>query len=123
VGDIPPHISCLHDTGERRKTACGREIEIWALAPKKDAAVLSAWARHFREHYIADLDLPAMVDGTEFSNAQYLRDVLFPDASKTPGPSAATDFPSPPNGKSARSRHPRTVPHEPGPRALRKGCR
>ena len=63
MGNVPPHISWLYDTGEREITACGREIEIWALAPKDDEAVLSAWARHFRQHYISDEELPAMVDG------------------------------------------------------------
>ena len=93
VGVIPPHISWLHDTGERQKTACGREIEIWALVPQEDAFVLSAWATHFRQHYITDDDLPAMVDGTGLSNADYLRTVLFPDATQPPGPSLrAGDF-------------------------------
>jgi hypothetical protein len=62
-GEAPAHISWLHDTGERLTTACGREIEIWALGHEEDAAVLSAWARHFRQHYISDEDLTAMVDG------------------------------------------------------------
>lgn len=90
---IPPHISWLHDTGERQITACGRQIEIWALAPEADEAVLSAWASHFRQHYISDEDLPAMIDGTGLSKADYLRTVLFPDACNTPGPSLrAGDF-------------------------------
>jgi hypothetical protein len=77
----------LSDTGERQSTACGREIQIWALAPQKDEAVLSAWASHFRQHYIEDSLLPEMVDGTGKSKIEYLRDTLFPDATETPGPS------------------------------------
>jgi hypothetical protein len=87
VGVIPPHVSWLHDTGERRTTACGREIEIWALALEEDEAVLSAWARHFRQHYIGDEELPAMAHGTGLRHADYLRKILFPDALQTPGPS------------------------------------
>jgi len=87
LGVIPPHVSWLHDTGERLITSCGREIEIWALAPEEDKAILSAWARHFRQHYIYDEDLPAMVEGTGLSNSEYLRTTLFPDASQAPGPS------------------------------------
>jgi hypothetical protein len=83
----PPHLSWLRDTGDRQTTACEREIEIWALAPEDDEAVLSAWARHFRQHYISDEELPLMADGTGLSNADYLRKILFPDASQTPGPS------------------------------------
>ena len=93
MGVIPPHVSWLHDTGERQTTACGRQIEIWALAPEENEAVLSAWASHFRQHYISDEDLPAMVDGTGLSNADYLRDTLFPDPSQPPGPSVRSgDF-------------------------------
>lgn len=84
---IPPHISWLHDTGERQTTASGHEVEIWTLSPAGDEKVLSAWARHFRQHYVADDDLPAMVDGTGLSHAEYLRTMLFPDRSQNPGPS------------------------------------
>ena len=69
----PGHLDWLFDTGERRTTACGRKIEIWTLHPKDDVAILSAWAWHFRQHYITDADLPAMVDGTGLSKADYLR--------------------------------------------------
>jgi hypothetical protein len=87
LGIIPPHVSWLRDTGERQRTACGHEIEIWELDPKEDAAVLSAWAKHFRQHYISDQELPAMVNGTGLSNAEYLRKMLFPDATEGLGPS------------------------------------
>jgi hypothetical protein len=93
VAGVPPHVSWLRDTGERQTTACGREIEIWELAPEADEAALSAWARHFRQHYVSDDDLPAMVEGTGRSKTDYLREILFPDASKTPGPSVRSgDF-------------------------------
>ncbi len=87
LGEAPEHIAWLHDTGERQVTACGREIEIWALDLQDDAAILSAWARHIRQHYCSDDDLPAMVDGTGKKPAEYLRTILFPDAKQTPGPS------------------------------------
>lgn len=87
LGNAPEHIAWLTDTGERQTTACGREVEIWALDPKQDETVLSAWARHFRQHYVSDDDLPAMADGTGLSHADYLRTVVFPDAQEAPGPS------------------------------------
>lgn len=83
----PGHLDWLVDTGERQITACGREIEIWNLNPQEDEAVLSAWAAHFRQHYISDEDLPIMVDGTGLTNAEYLRQTLLPDRIKPPGPS------------------------------------
>lgn len=84
---IPEHIAWLTDTGGRQTTACGREIEIWALDPRQDEAVLSAWARHFRQHYVSDEDLPTLVNGTGLSHTDYLRTLVFPDATRSPGPS------------------------------------
>ncbi|MFC7497876.1 Hachiman antiphage defense system protein HamA [Enterovirga sp. GCM10030262] len=83
----PGHLDWLVDTGERQNTACGREIEIWELNPQENEAVLSAWAAHFRQHYISDEDLPIMVDGTGLTNAEYLRQTLLPDRTQIPGPS------------------------------------
>jgi hypothetical protein len=83
----PPHIAWLKDTGERRPTACGREIEIWELNPEDDAAAASAWAAHFRRHYCADADLPALAAGTGKSHAEFLKTILFPDEKTAPGPS------------------------------------
>ena len=83
----PEHLDWLADTSERQNTACGREIEIWQLNPRENVGVLSAWAAHFRRHYISDEELPVMVDGTEFTKAEYLRQILFPDSAQAPGPS------------------------------------
>jgi Cap4 SAVED domain len=68
-------------------TACRCEIEIGCPDLPQGAEHRSGHAKHFRQHDISDEDLPAMVDGTGLSNADYLRSRLFPDASKTPGPS------------------------------------
>lgn len=84
---IPPHINWLKDTGERRQSACGREIEIWEFNPEGDEAILSEWATHFRQHYCADSDLAAMAAGTGKSHADFLQTILFPDAKTSPGPS------------------------------------
>lgn len=77
----------LVDTGMRQTTICGHEIEIWEIKPQENETVLSAWATHFRRHYILDQDLPLMVDGTGLTHAEYLRQTLFPDRTQTPGPS------------------------------------
>lgn len=84
---VPGHLNWLVDTGERNATVCGREIEIWQLNPQDDAEILSNWARHFRNHYISDADLPFMVGGTGFDHSAYVRTILFPDARVAPGPS------------------------------------
>ena len=84
---VPPHIAWLKDTGERRQSACAREIEIWELNPEEDEAILSEWAAHFRQHYCADAELAAMAAGTGKSHANFLRTMLFPDEKTAPGPS------------------------------------
>lgn len=83
----PGHMDWLVDTGERRLTACGREIEIWQLNPQENEATLSTWAAHFRQHYMSDEHLPTMVDGTGMTYAEYLRQILLPDRTQPPGPS------------------------------------
>ena len=80
-------MNWLVDTGKRPANASGHQIEIWELTPQNNVAVMSDWAAHFRRNYISDKDLPFMVDGTGLTNAEYLRDVLFPDKTTPPGPS------------------------------------
>lgn len=45
------HLKWLVDTGQRLTTADGKTVEVWELRHSKDDAVLSAWAKHFRNHY------------------------------------------------------------------------
>lgn len=89
----PPHTSWIVDTGDRITTACGREVVVCEFQHQNDAAILSAWATHFRNHYCADQLLPDLVDGTGLTNAQYLIQMKFPDISVPPGPSVRSgDF-------------------------------
>lgn len=83
----PTHIDWLVDTGERLKSADGVEVEVWELQYGDDPAVLSAWAKHFREHYCDDAMLKKLVAGTGETNAQYLINKKFPDEKDAPGPS------------------------------------
>jgi hypothetical protein len=83
----PPHLDWLVDTGERLKTADGHNIEVWELQHADDPAVLSAWAKHFREHYCDDDMLKKLVEGTGKTNGEYLAEMKFPDAKEAPGPS------------------------------------
>jgi hypothetical protein len=89
----PAHLNWLVDTGERLTSADGVEIEVWELKHADDSAVLSAWAKHFREHYCDDEMLALLVPGTGKTNGEYLLDMKFPDATDAPGPSIrAGDF-------------------------------
>ena len=89
----PSHIAWLQNTGQTIQTADGLTAEVWELHHTDDEAILSAWAKHFREHYCRDVDLPDLVSGTGLSNAQFLTTIKFPDVATAPGPSTrAGDF-------------------------------
>ncbi|RWG90560.1 Hachiman antiphage defense system protein HamA [Mesorhizobium sp.] len=89
----PAHVAWLENTGDTFQTADGKTVEVWRLNHVADGAVLSDWARHFRQHYCTDGDLAALVEGTGLSNSQYLTQIKFPDAQTAPGPSTRSgDF-------------------------------
>jgi len=89
----PAHLDWLVDTGERLTSADGVEIEVWELRHADDPTILSAWAKHFRDHYCDEAMLALLVPGTGLTNGEYLLQMKFPDASDAPGPSIrAGDF-------------------------------
>ena len=49
------HTKWLVDTGERLKTADGKEVEVWEFRHENGEAVLSSWAKHFQNHYCLDI--------------------------------------------------------------------
>ena len=65
----------------------GRDIEIYQLNHQQDPTILSAWAKHFREHYCPDDIIDALISGTGFSRKDYLKQIIFPDQRIPPGPS------------------------------------
>ena len=88
----PPHIQWLKDTGATLTTAAGQTVRVLELQHKNDAVVLSAWAKHFREHYCLDSTLDQARQGTGLSRKEYLEQFVFPDQ-KPLGPSTrAGDF-------------------------------
>jgi hypothetical protein len=89
----PLHVPWIVNSGETIALPGGQIVEIWDLQHQTSAVVLSAWARHFRNHYCRDSELPALVQGTGLSHRDYLLNIKFPDASQPPGPSVrAGDF-------------------------------
>ena len=87
------HVRWLIDSGERLYTADGIVVEIWDLQYEEDEAVLSDWAKHFRNHYCLDTEIDFFRSGTGYSRAEYLDHIKFPDCKKAPGPSVrAGDF-------------------------------
>lgn len=87
------HTEWLVDTGDRLNTANGKEVEVWEFRHEKDETVLSAWAKHFRNHYCFDSELDYWRKGYKCSRAKYLNNIKFPDPKDAPGPSIrAGDF-------------------------------
>jgi hypothetical protein len=87
------HAKWLVDTGTRIKTLDGKEVEVWDFRHMDDPAVLSAWAKHFRNHYCFDKEIDYWRRGYNYSRQQYLTNIKFPDEKLSPGPSIrAGDF-------------------------------
>lgn len=85
------HTKWLIDTGERLKTVDGKEIEIWEFRHENDEAVLSAWAKHFRNHYCLDTEIDFLRG--QSSRSDYLTNIKFPSDSSKLGPGIrAGDF-------------------------------
>ena len=76
------HTKWLIDTGERLKTADGKEVEVWEFRHEKDEAVLSAWAKHFRNHYCLDAEID-FLRGKQ-ARKDYLNTLKFPCCSDPP---------------------------------------
>ena len=87
----PAHMAWLVPTGMTHTTADGCKADAVEFRHQPTAAVLSAWAAHFRNHYCQDAQLDALRGG--LSRADYLTTLKFPDAQTPPGPSVRTgDF-------------------------------
>lgn len=90
---IPPHINWLEDTGETLETADGQTVEVWEFNYEDDEDAMREWARHYREHYCSDDELPFLVEGTGKTKSQFLNEIKFPDRRAKPGPSTRSgDF-------------------------------
>jgi len=87
-----PHISFFKKLDATIQTSDGKTVELWELLHNNDPVILSAWAKHFREHYCRDSDIDIFRDGTGMSRRDFLNAIKFP--SKTSfGPAARSgDF-------------------------------
>jgi hypothetical protein len=89
--------SILVKTVINLQTAGGKLVEVWELSfpieESERSDILSAWAKHFREHYCKDSEIDLLRQGTGLSRKDYLRTLTFPDDRQAPGPSTrAGDF-------------------------------
>lgn len=85
------HLKWFVDNGERLKTADGKEVEVWEFNHAQDDIVLSAWARHFRNHYCLDTDIDFLRG--KLTRKDYLNNIKFPSTTSKLGPGIrAGDF-------------------------------
>src|SRR5437868_4063216 len=83
----PPHISWFIDSGDEAETLDGRIVKLLEFKHIKEKAIISAWAKHFREQYCLDRSLDELRLGTGLTRAEYLTKYVFPDKVMKPGPS------------------------------------
>lgn len=67
------HLKWLEDTGETITTVCGKEAPVYTFNPDMaDEVAMSAWAKHFRNHYCDDNEIDELREGTGLSRTEYL---------------------------------------------------
>jgi len=90
---IKNHLDWLQDTGKTLTTIDGIPIKIFELKHTSDEAILSSWAKDFRNHYCLDKYIDDLRVGTGKSRREYLNDIVFPDSSTHSGPATKSgDF-------------------------------
>jgi len=94
ISPVPPHTTWLKKSAKTLATKDGKTVLIFELQiDPKDTKTLSAWAKHFREHYCLDAQLDMYRKGTDKSRRDYLNDLVFPDATDDFGPATRSgDF-------------------------------
>lgn len=85
--NTPPHINWLVNTEEIITTSEGKEVVVLELQHQDNNTILSAWAKHFRNHYCKDSEIDYFRRGPNLSRAEYLKTIKFPSQSTAPGPS------------------------------------
>ena len=85
------HIKWFVNHGKKLLTADGKEVEVWEFQHKNDEKILSAWAKHFRNHYCLDTDIDFLRG--KLSRQDYLTKIKFPCKTTSLGPGIrAGDF-------------------------------
>jgi len=87
------HLSWLQDTNKTLTTIDGIHIKVFELNYTNNEAILSSWAKHFRNHYCLDEYIDDLRTGTGKSRKEYLKDIAFPDSNTHSGPATKSgDF-------------------------------
>lgn len=87
------HLAWLKKRRLTVKTADGKPLDVYAFKHEDSGSILSALAKHLRNHYCLDTDIDILRSGTPHSRKEYLESLKFPDRTAAPGPSIrAGDF-------------------------------
>lgn len=88
------HLDWLQEASDLElSTNKGVAVKVFDFIHREDDEILTAWVKHFRNHYCCDKQIDRLRRGTPYTRAEYLNAIKFPDSSKTPGPSIrAGDF-------------------------------
>ncbi|MDN5249742.1 MAG: virulence associated protein, partial [Alphaproteobacteria bacterium] len=87
------HLTWLRDTGETIAISTGENVPVYEFAyDVANEAIMSNWARHFRNHYCADAEIEKLKP-KGMANSKYLLNLKFPDDSSRLGRSVRSgDF-------------------------------
>jgi hypothetical protein len=81
------HLQWLSPANVNIMTSDGHPVSVFDFQSNGDTKVMTAWAKHFRNHYCLDTQIDALRSGTPHSRAEYLKIIKFPDETAAPGPS------------------------------------
>lgn len=81
------HIKWLTKSTEILTSKDGKLIEIWELKYENDEKILSAWAKHLRNHYCLDSEIDILIYRTHLTKTEYLNQIKFPSKTDKLGPS------------------------------------
>lgn len=70
------HMKWFFDTGDRLNTTDDKKVEVWEFRHEKDEEVMSAWARHFRNHYCLDTEIDFLRG--KRTRSDFLTNIKFP---------------------------------------------
>lgn len=87
------HIQWLRPTSVVVTTTCGKSYQIFEFDhDATNDSVMSAWAKHFRNHYCSDSEINRIKDPKK-TNKEFLLEYKFPDRSEALGPATRSgDF-------------------------------
>jgi hypothetical protein len=73
------HADWLHSSGTTISTSCGKSAHVIRFNYQiSDLETMSAWARHFRNHYCDDAHIEYLRKDTPYSKKDYLLNIKFP---------------------------------------------